>query len=66
MALRKVDTMEQIIDIRSAEVKETKLNEISGGNFVQDIDNVEFFQPAPDPMEDTPWMEDLKNHFSWI
>lgn len=35
MALRKVDTMEQnkTIDVRSAEVKETELDQISGGAY---------------------------------
>lgn len=58
--------MELKNNIETSEIQKTELNEISGGTFVQDIDNVEFFQPAPNPMEDTPWMEDLRNHFRLI
>ena len=42
MALRKVDTMEQIIDIRSAEVKETEMDQVSGG--VYDITPNELYK----------------------
>lgn len=45
-AIRKVDTMEQnkIIDIQSAEVKETELDQVSGGAY--DIKPNEFYQNA--------------------
>ncbi len=58
--------MELKNNIETSEIQETKLNEISGGTFVQDNDNEGFFQADPNLMEDTSWMEDLRNHFTWI
>ena len=56
--------MEKINNIQKNELKNTELEEISGGTFVQDIHNVEIFQTDTNQMEYSHWMTDIDIHGS--
>ena len=47
-----------------SKIQETELEEISGGSFVEDINTIDLFQPAPKQMENTSWMADITFHGS--